>query len=78
MNHTISFRRPELRHVLSKMSVPPEADVAAHIRRLEDLGYMIVGVSPALESYGPPQNPQLFQLFTIGQATSSSPSNAQR
>jgi hypothetical protein len=57
MNHTISFRRPELNHVLSKMSVPPDTDVAAQIRRLEDLGYKIVDVSPPLEPYGPPRNP---------------------
>jgi hypothetical protein len=72
VNHTISFRRPELRYVLSKMSVPPEADVAVQIRRLEDLGYKIVDVSPPLECYGPPQNPQQFQLFAIGQEAPSS------
>lgn len=71
MNHTISFRRPELRYVLSKMSVPPEGDVTAQIHRLEMLGYNIVAVVPPLECYGPPQNPQLFQLHTIGQAASS-------
>ncbi len=57
MNHTISFRRPELRHALSTMSVPPDTDVSAQIRRLEDLGYQIVDVSPPLEPYGPPPNP---------------------
>ncbi len=78
VNHIISFRRPELRYVLSKMSVPPEADAAMQVRRLEDLGYTIVDVSPPLECYGPPQNPQLFQLFAIGQMAPSSPGNAQR
>ncbi len=58
MNHTISFRRPEQRHVLSTMSVPPDTDVAAQIRRLEDLGYKIVEISPPLDPCGPPQNPQ--------------------
>lgn len=72
MNRTISFRRPELHYVLSKMSVPPETDVAVQIRRLEDLGYKIVDVSPPHECYGPPQNPQLFQLFANGQTASSS------
>lgn len=53
MYHIISFRRPELRHVLSKMTVPPEADVAAQIRRLQDLGYQIVDVTPPGDGYGP-------------------------
>ena len=48
MTHTISFRRPELYYVLSKMTVPPGADVVAHIHRLEDLGYTIVEVAPPL------------------------------
>jgi len=39
------------------MSVPPGADVAEHVRRLKDLGYKIVDVSPPLDGYGPPQNP---------------------
>jgi hypothetical protein len=53
VTHTISFRRPELRYVLSKMSVPPEADVVAQIQRLQDLGYQIVDVTPPLDGYGP-------------------------
>lgn len=77
MNHTISFRRPELRYVLSTMSVPSETDVAAQIRRLEDLGYDIVEVSPPLERYGPPQNPRRPELSVINQATSSLRSSAE-
>jgi hypothetical protein len=53
VTHTISFRRPELIHVLSKMSVPPQADVGAQIRRLRNLGYQIVDVRPPLIIYGP-------------------------
>jgi hypothetical protein len=78
VNHTISFRRPELSYVLSKMSVPSEGDVAMHVRRLEDLGYKIINVSPPLESYGPPQNPKLLQLLAVGRAAASSQSNMQR
>jgi hypothetical protein len=70
VNHTISFRRPELHHVLSTMSVPHGADVAAQVRHLEDLGYKIVEVSPPLDGYGPPQNPHMRapQMFAVGQA----------
>lgn len=53
MTHIISFRRPELRYVLSKMSVPPEADVAAQVHHLQELGYQIVDVTPPLEDHGP-------------------------
>lgn len=66
MTHTISFRRPELHHVLAKMSVPPSEDVAAQVRRLEDLGYKVEDVSPPLTGYGPPQNPRIPQLFAGG------------
>ena len=59
MTHTISFRRPELPHVLSRMSVPPASNVALHVRRLEGLGYKIIQVSPPLTGFGPPQNPEL-------------------
>jgi len=65
VTHTISFRRPELRHVLSKMSVPPGEDVAAQIRHLEDLGYKVENVSPPLTGYGPPQNPRIPQLLAL-------------
>ena len=51
VTHAISFRRPELRHVLSIMSVPPQADVVAQIHRLQGLGYQIVDVSPPLAGY---------------------------
>jgi hypothetical protein len=57
MTHTIRFRRPELPYVLSTMSVPPGSDTGEHVRRLEDLGYKIVDVSPPLGGYGPPQKP---------------------
>jgi hypothetical protein len=57
MIHTIRFRRPELPYVLSTMSVPPGADTEGHVRRLEDLGYKIIDVSPPLGGYGPPQRP---------------------
>lgn len=67
MNHTISFRRPELRHVLSKMSVPSDTDVAAQIRRLEDLGYIIVEVSPPIDPCGPPHKPLTPGLRFIGE-----------
>jgi hypothetical protein len=56
--HTISFRRPELRHVLSTMFVPPEADVMAQIRHLQDLGYQIIDVTPPLDGSAP-QPPKL-------------------
>lgn len=56
MNSTITFYHPGPRHVVSKISVPPNTDVVSHIRRLEYLGYKIVDVSPPLEHYGPPQN----------------------
>jgi hypothetical protein len=80
VTHTISFRRPELHYVLSKMSVPPGTDVAAQIHHLEDLGYKIVDVSPPLSVYGPPQNPrpQTRSLFAAGKQGSSSPSDVQR
>jgi hypothetical protein len=65
VTHTISFRRPELRHVLSKMSVPPGEDVVAQIRHLEDLGYKVENVSPPLTGYGPPQNPRIPQLLAV-------------
>jgi hypothetical protein len=70
VTHTISFRRPELPYVLSRMSVPPEADVAEHVRRLKDLGYTIVEGSPPLGGYGPPQNPSpsLPELRAAGEA----------
>lgn len=66
MTHIISFRRPELLYVLSKMSVPPGTDAAAQVHHLEDLGYIIVDVSPPLTVYGPPQNPWVHhpQLLT--------------
>ena len=66
MTHTISFRRPELPYVLSRMSVPNGADTEAHVRRLEDLGYKIIEVSPPLGGYGPPQNPHPALLFATG------------
>ena len=66
VTHTISFRRPELRHVLAKMSVPPSEDVAAQVRHLEDLGYKVEDVSPPLTGYGPPQNPHPNLLFAAG------------
>ena len=66
MNPTISFRRPELRHVLSTMSVPADTDVAAQIHRLEGLGYKIVEVSPPLDPCGPPQNPHTPELSASG------------
>lgn len=59
MTHIISFRRPELFYVLSKMTVPPGADVLVQIHHLEDLGYTIVEVSPPLDGYGPPKRPEL-------------------
>lgn len=71
MNHTISFRRPELRHELTKMSVPRDTDAATQIRRLKNLGNKIVDVSPPLERYGPPQNPQIPELDVVGDAKSS-------
>jgi len=55
MNSTISFRRPEQLHVLSKLSVPPEADLASYVRRLQGLGYRIVEILPPLEICGSPQ-----------------------
>jgi hypothetical protein len=70
VTHTISFRRPELRHVLSAMSVPPEADVAAQIHRLQSLGYQIVDVSPPLKgnSYS-----STAELRMVRKAATSSP-----
>jgi hypothetical protein len=62
LSHTISFRRPELPYVLSTMSVPPDSDVAEHVRRLKDLGYKIIAVTPPLDGYGPPQNPHNLEL----------------
>jgi hypothetical protein len=53
VSHTISFRRPELRHVLSTIFVPSGTDVEVQIRRLQDLGYQIVDVAPPLDGYGP-------------------------
>jgi len=75
VTHTISFRRPELRHVLSTMSVPPEADVAAQIHRLQGLGYQIVEVSPQLEGYPYVPTPE---LRMVRKASTSSPDEAQR
>lgn len=71
MNHTISFRRPELRHVLSTMTVPSEVDVPAQIRRLENLGYKIIAVAPPLDVYGPPRNPHKPELIAVSQAKAS-------
>lgn len=67
VTHTISFRRPELFHVLSKMVVPPGSDVVAQVHHLEDLGYKIIEISPPLGDYGPPQKPlaRTPQLFAV-------------
>lgn len=73
MNYIISFRRPELRHVLSKMVVPPEADVAVHIRRLQDLGYQIVEVSPPLEG-----DAHATELSVVRKTASPAPGELQR
>ncbi len=73
--HTISFRRPELRHVLSIMSVPPQADVAVQIHRLQSLGYQIVDVSPQLEGYPYAQSPE---LRLVRKAANASPGEPQR
>ena len=75
VTHTISFRRPELRHVLSAMSVPPGTDVAAQIHRLQGLGYQIVDVSPPLEgnSYAPTA-----ELRMVRKAATSSPGDRLR
>ena len=55
MGHTIRFRRPQHRHVLATMFVPPEADVMARIRHLQSLGYHIIDVTPPITGgIGPP------------------------
>ncbi len=66
VNHTISFRRPEQRHVLSKLSVPPNEDVAAYVRRLEDLGYKIVDVFPPLDP-PPDSHPRTPDMSVVGE-----------
>lgn len=71
MKHVISFRRPELRHVLATMTVPPEGDVPAQIRHLESLGYTIVAVSPPLEVYGPPQPSRKPELIAVSEPSTS-------
>jgi hypothetical protein len=63
VNHTISFRRPDLRYVLSTIFVPSGTDVTVQIRRLQDLGYQIVDVMPPLEGYGPG-----FQILDVSPA----------
>ena len=66
VKHVISFRRPDQKHVLTKMTIPPQEDPAAYVHRLENLGYKIVDVSPPLPPYGPPENPQAPNLRVIG------------
>lgn len=56
MNHVISFRRPGQTHVLSKLTVPPQEDAAAYVRRLENLGYKVVEISPPVGHQAPPQD----------------------
>jgi hypothetical protein len=75
VTYTISFRRPELRHVLSAMSVPPEADVVIQVHRLQGLGYQIVDVSPQIEGY--PHAPAA-ELRMVRKAAASSSGERQR
>lgn len=49
MDHVISFRRPEHQNTLSKLCVPHGQNVAGYVRRLRDLGYKIVDVTPPLD-----------------------------
>ena len=48
MSHVIRFQRPETPYGVSTVRVPPEANAAQQLRRLEALGYTIVEVSPPL------------------------------
>lgn len=65
MNHVISFRRPGQTHVLTKLTVPPEEDATAYVRRLEDLGYKVVEVSPSVCHETPPQDQLAPELKVI-------------
>jgi len=62
MSHMISFRRPEHQNTLCKLFVPLGEDVASYVRRLQNLGYKIVDVSPPINRQGPPQNPHLPEM----------------
>jgi len=62
MSRIISFLRPEHQNTVCKLSVPPGEDIAAHVRRLENLGYQIIDVSPPIDWQGPPQNPRLPEM----------------
>ncbi|GAA0541280.1 hypothetical protein FHS83_000118 [Rhizomicrobium palustre] len=66
MSYTITFRRPELWHVLTTMTVPSQADTLAQIHRLEDLGYKIITVIPPLDVHRSPQDPGSRMPASIG------------
>ena len=57
MEHVISFRRPGQTRSFTKLTIPPLEDPAAYARRLENLGYTIIDITPPLSAYGPPQRP---------------------
>ena len=48
MSHVILFKRPETPYGVSKVCVPPEANAARQLQRLESLGYTILDVTPPL------------------------------
>lgn len=56
MPHTISFRRPGQVRTFTKMTIPQQEDPLAYIRRLENLGYSIVDISPPISQFIPAQS----------------------
>lgn len=76
MNHVVSFLRPGQTDVLAKVTVPPHEDAAAYIRRLEHLGYKVVGIVPPIDHQGPPQKPLPPGLRVVNQEGSSLSSDA--
>jgi hypothetical protein len=62
VSHIIRFQRPETPYGVSRVHVPPEANAAQQLRRLEALGYTILEVSPPLPqaaATGKPSNSDL-------------------
>lgn len=54
--HIISFRRPGQVRTLTKMTIPKQEDPLIYIRRLENLGYSIIDISPPIAQFIPTQN----------------------
>jgi hypothetical protein len=58
VKHVISFRRPGQIRAVTKMTIPHQENPTSYVRRLENLGYKVVDISPPLAHCGQPQNPK--------------------